>query len=76
MAVLLYDASAVWYPAAQEAKALEHRQSGNTAFKEGRLADALGHYYDAVGHNPQDCALFNNISLAALKMGDPHQVHV
>jgi hypothetical protein len=38
------------------------------------LADALGHYYDAVGHNPQDCALFNNISLAALKMGDPHQV--
>jgi hypothetical protein len=53
---------------------LELRQAGNAAFKEGRLSEALRLYYQAAGHNPQDYALFNNISLVALKNADPHQV--
>lgn len=57
-------------PAAEEATSLQL----NTAFKEGRLSEALRLYYQAASHNPQDHALFNNISFAALKNGDPHQV--
>lgn len=52
---------------------MELRQAGNTAFKEGRLPEALRLYYEAAGHNPQDYALFNNISLVAVKMGETHQ---
>lgn len=61
-------------PAAEEATSLQLRQAGNTAFKEGRLSEALLLYYQAASHNSQDHALFNNISFAALKNGDPHQV--
>jgi hypothetical protein len=64
------------FPAAEEAASLQLRQSGNTAFKEGRLSEALALYYQAASHNPQDHALFNNISLTALRNGDPHQAGV
>lgn len=46
------------------------RQQGNEAFKAGQHQQALDLYFQAVAHNPEDYALFNNISLAALKMGD------
>ena len=59
---------------AEEARSLELRQQGNGAFKEGRLEEALELYWEAASHNPQDYALFNNISLVALKQGDAHQV--
>lgn len=59
---------------AEEATSLELRQTGNAAFKEGRLSEALQLYHQAAAHNPQDFALFTNISLAALKNGDPQQV--
>jgi len=59
---------------AEERSSLDLRQQGNTAFKEGRLAEALQLYYRAASHNPQDYALFNNLSLVALRMGDPHEV--
>lgn len=53
---------------------MDLRQQGNDAFKAGQLQQALNYYWQAVEHNPQDYALFNNISLVALKMGDPKQV--
>jgi hypothetical protein len=52
------------------------RQQGNEAFKAGQHQEALDFYWQAVGHNPEDYALFNNISLVALKMGDFSQVWV
>ncbi len=50
------------------------RQQGNEAFKAGQYQQATDFYWQAVGHNPQDYAVFNNISLAALKLGDYSQV--
>jgi hypothetical protein len=62
--------------AAEEAQSLVLRQQGNEAFKAGQHQQALAFYWQAVSHNPEDYALFNNISLAALKMGDVSQVWV
>lgn len=62
--------------AAEESQALGLRQKGNDAFKAGQLQQALDFYWQAVSHNPQDYALFNNISLVALKKGDVKQVGV
>jgi hypothetical protein len=60
--------------AAEESQALGLRQQGNDAFQAGRLQEALDYYWQAVSHNRQDYALFNNISLVALKKGDVKQV--
>ena len=50
------------------------RQQGNEAFKAGQHQQALDFYWQAVSHSPEDYVLFNNISLAALKLGDFGQV--
>eukprot|EP00883_Tetradesmus_obliquus_P008798 jgi/Sobl393_1/19530/SZX74190.1 len=52
------------------ARALELRQQGNAAFKQGELHQALAWYWQAAAINPGDAALLNNISLACLKQGD------
>lgn len=61
---------------AEEAKSAALRARGNAAFKAGQLQEALDLYWEAVLSNPQDYALFNNISLAALRLGDLKQVGV
>lgn len=58
----------------EEAQALVLRQQGNEAFKAGQYQQAVDFYWQAVGHNPQDYAVFNNISLAALKLGNITEV--
>jgi tetratricopeptide (TPR) repeat protein len=60
--------------AEQEAQADGLRQQVNEAFKAGQYQQAIDCYWQAVSHNPQDYALYNNISLAALKLGDIEQV--
>lgn len=62
--------------AAEEAKSAALRARGNAAFKAGQLQEALDLYWEAVMFNPQDHALLNNISLAALRLGDLKQVCV
>ncbi len=49
------------------------RQQGNEAFKAGEYQQAIDFYWQAVCQNPQDYAVFNNISLATLKLGDYNQ---
>jgi tetratricopeptide (TPR) repeat protein len=61
---------------AEEAKSAALRARGNAAFKAGQLQEALDLYWEAVIFNPQDHALLNNISLAALRLGDLKQVCV
>eukprot|EP00878_Enallax_costatus_P023170 GHUV01024634.1.p1 GENE.GHUV01024634.1~~GHUV01024634.1.p1 ORF type:complete len:320 (+),score=51.49 GHUV01024634.1:1096-2055(+) len=51
-----------------EARSTELRLLGNFAFKDGRLQEALQHYWKAVALNPQDASLSNNISLAYTKL--------
>ena len=58
----------------EESQSLLLRQQGNEAFKAGQHQQAIDLYWQAVSKNPEDYALFNNISLAALKLGDFGQV--
>lgn len=62
--------------AAEETRSAALRAQGNAAFKAGQLQEALDLHWEAVKANPQDHALFNNISLAALRLGDAKQVCV
>jgi hypothetical protein len=60
--------------AEEEAQGLGLRQQGNDAYKAGELRQALKLYWKAAQHNPQDYALYSNISLVALKLGDAKEV--
>ena len=59
---------------ADESAAAALRERGNTSFKGGEYEAAVEHYWAAARLNPQEPALFNNLSLAYLKMGDAKRV--
>lgn len=50
------------------------RESGNAACKAGQLRQALDLYWQAARQNPQDFAVFNNISVTALRLGDAREM--
>jgi stress-induced-phosphoprotein 1 len=41
-------------------KAEEHRQAGNTFFKEGKYPDAYTEYSEAIRRNPREPILYSN----------------
>merc|ERR1719480_395532 len=45
-------------------KAEEHRERGNTCFKEKRYAEAKAEYDEAVKRNPEDARLYSNRAAA------------
>ncbi|WVQ74014.1 hypothetical protein IAR50_003595 [Cryptococcus sp. DSM 104548] len=49
-------------------KSEQSRADGNTSFKKGKWAEAIGHYTDAVIYNPQDPVAYCNRAQAYLKL--------
>jgi len=46
----------------------EHREKGNTLFKEGKFAEAKAQYDEAVKRNPSDAKLYSNRAAALTKL--------
>jgi stress-induced-phosphoprotein 1 len=46
----------------------EHRESGNTLFKEGKYAEAKAQYDEAIRRNPSDAKLYSNRAAALTKL--------
>mmetsp|Transcript_20153 Transcript_20153/g.20252 ORF Transcript_20153/g.20252 Transcript_20153/m.20252 type:complete len:558 (+) Transcript_20153:129-1802(+) len=49
---------------------LAAKERGNTAFREGKFADAIKEYEEAVKRDPKNAAYHNNLAAALLKVGN------
>jgi tetratricopeptide (TPR) repeat protein len=54
--------------AARKARAEEHKDKGNEAFKKADWLAALGHFSEAIAEDPSDHVFFSNRSAANLKL--------
>lgn len=50
--------------------ALEAKERGNTAFREGKFGDAVSEYEEAIKRDPTNAAYRNNLAAALQKIGD------
>lgn len=46
----------------------EHREKGNTLFKEGKFGEAIKEYEEAIKRNPKDVRSYTNMSSCFIKL--------
>ena len=54
---------------AEKWKTLSNKEKGTEMFRQGRFAEALDFYTEAIAQSPSDLTLFSNRSACSQKMG-------